>query len=86
MSQVQLKEKMKKSDFETKVIKLGGKLGLGVHAERQGDITLYYMNNGHAASWQKGTGWIFTEKDILANIESAKHMDRLMAKMNKEGK
>lgn len=75
ISKHQFKGKIKKADFETKLFDTLGEssdIGARSHREEGKPMTIYYLDNGHCATWMGGEGWIFANERIEKNIASSK--------------
>jgi hypothetical protein len=75
----QFKGKIKKRDFETKLFDIFGDnrdISSRVYVEEGKRLTLYYVENGHAGTWQSGEAWIFTSIDVEKHIRDLKALTK----------
>ena len=50
--------KLKKSEFETMILKHYQNVSKRLYREEEINLTLYYSNNKHIATWQKKQAWM----------------------------
>jgi len=75
----QFNGKIKKADFEDKLLALAGDREVSASrlTEDGKALTLYYIAHGHAGTWQRTGACIFSNKHIEENIASTKRLSAL---------
>jgi len=76
---MQFKDKISKSNFETKLFKKFDHLTARRYNEDGNVMTLYYDSNTHIGTWMKGEGWIFTDKVIQEGKDSMAQLNSALA-------